>query len=437
MIAPFIINYQSWKTELIPILVISLFFIYILGQQRKIFEAWYMNFLKKEELNTIFESFPGGICLIENNKILKMNEEFKNTFVLDSSENSPLNENQNFNDEKKDSAILISDIRAPLKSVLHNFLEKIKNKNNTTVTEEVQLELTQNKKNNFLMTVHQISQVHNKFLLYFINIDELKTAQQMLELQQMTLINSSKMAALGQMSNGIAHEINTPLAIICSKSQQSHDRLGNGADLDKNFILTGLKKIMNTGFRIGHIISSLQRFSRESAQDPVEYISIDSLIQDSIDLCKTKFSNHNVTIEFQSKLPPNFKTHCQPGQISQVIVNLLNNSFDALIQNETPIKWIKVFSMLVDSTDKIRILIKDNGPGIPVELRDHIMNPFFTTKEIGKGTGLGLSVSKGIIESHQGKLFFNFNSKCTEVIIEIPSQGILQNSIQPKKSDVA
>ncbi len=108
----------------------------------------------------------------------------------------------------------------------------------------------------------------------------------------------------------------------------------------------------------------------------------------------------------------------RPTQISQVLLNLLNNSFDAI--EERAEKWIRV-RFEINSNKKILIIkVTDSGDGIPNEIVHKMMNPFFTTKDIGKGTGLGLSISKGIIEEHGGHLIYNAQSKNTEFVVELP-----------------
>ena len=123
-------------------------------------------------------------------------------------------------------------------------------------------------------------------------------------------------------------------------------------------------------------------------------------------------------------IEPGLEIACRPTQIAQVLVNLINNSRDAVSNlNE---KWIKVE---VDKTDdNIIIAITDSGPGIPASVRAKMFNPFFTTKEVGVGTGLGLSISAGIIKSHNGQLRLASKSKNTRFEVVLPIVQVAQKA---------
>jgi signal transduction histidine kinase len=109
--------------------------------------------------------------------------------------------------------------------------------------------------------------------------------------------------------------------------------------------------------------------------------------------------------------------NCQEVQISQVLLNLIQNAVDA-IEAQTTKKWIKLEILPVSNTCQIRVT--DSGLGIPISLQDKILQPFFTTKDIGKGTGLGLSISSSIVREHGGQFFYDKDSPNTSFVIEIP-----------------
>jgi signal transduction histidine kinase len=117
-----------------------------------------------------------------------------------------------------------------------------------------------------------------------------------------------------------------------------------------------------------------------------------------LDLCRERFASNGIALEL--KADQNMEVYCRPTEIGQVILNLLNNAFDASQLGS----GAKVSIHARKIKNQVEILVEDNGKGISREIEDKIMQPFFTTKEVGKGTGLGLSISKGIIESHQGTL---------------------------------
>jgi signal transduction histidine kinase len=117
----------------------------------------------------------------------------------------------------------------------------------------------------------------------------------------------------------------------------------------------------------------------------------------------------------------NLTIQCRPSEISQVLLNLLNNAFDAV--EDLPQRWVKIDVKEVD--DQVNLTVTDSGQGIDVALRDKIMQPFFTTKPVGKGTGLGLSISSGIVESHHGKFVLDPKSPFTSFQMTLPKR---QNS---------
>jgi signal transduction histidine kinase len=119
-----------------------------------------------------------------------------------------------------------------------------------------------------------------------------------------------------------------------------------------------------------------------------------------------------------------FTFECRASQIEQVLLNLLSNSIDSI--SDLPEKWIKI--EILPQKDSFTLRFTDSGKGIPMQIADRIMEPFFTTKAVGKGTGLGLSISKGLIESHNGQLLYNNKSKNTEFTIQLPIKQSSSNS---------
>ncbi len=141
-------------------------------------------------------------------------------------------------------------------------------------------------------------------------------------------------------------------------------------------------------------------FSRDSSGDPFEPTTIKIILDDTLSLCEQKILYKNVKLVVSGNLETSLM--CRSSQISQVIMNLIGNSLDAI--ETLPEKWIKI--SVTSSAQNIEVLFMDSGPGIPDFIVDRMMQPFYTTKEVGKGTGLGLSISLGIMASHGGELTY-------------------------------
>ncbi len=245
------------------------------------------------------------------------------------------------------------------------------------------------------------------------DLTEQKNAYSQLEKQRSLMIETSKMASLGEMASGIAHEINNPLAIILGKTALLKELVGRN-NSDAATIIKHLERIESTSLRISKIIKGLRTFSRNAEKDPLTASVLSLIFEDTFELCKERFRTSSVELIVEQ--PNDLKIYCRPVQLVQVFLNLLNNAYDA-IQN-CPDRWVKVHTLV--ENDRVRINFIDCGPGIPEDIAPKIMNPFFTTKDVGKGTGLGLSIARGIIEDHHGKLWLDRTHPNTCFAIELP-----------------
>ena len=240
--------------------------------------------------------------------------------------------------------------------------------------------------------------------------------RQLTEAQGM-LVNTAKMAALGEMAGGIAHEINTPLGTIQLVSEQLTDLISD-EKLDKAAMADSVQIIIRTVQRIGAIVRGLKTFSRDGTKDALNLFPLSQIVTDATALCGEKIKYNCIKLEIDP-IPDGVTAYCRPVQISQVLLNLINNSCDAIAT--LPEKWIRISVSAVDGS--VLLTVTDSGKGISESVRAKIFQPFFTTKEIGKGTGLGLSISKGIIEAHRGSLGIDAASPNTRFVIKIPSQA--------------
>jgi PAS domain S-box-containing protein len=242
------------------------------------------------------------------------------------------------------------------------------------------------------------------------DITDSKQAEATLISQREKLMAAAKMSSLGEMAGGIAHEINNPLAIIIGKITQLKRRLVDQVD--------DLLVIENTAKRISAIIKGLSAFSRNAENDKMEKVLVPILIQDTLELSKERFRFSSIELKLViNKNDYEVYITGRASQLLQVLINLLNNAFDAVEKLED--KWVEI---KVSSNNGIcTISVTDSGRGIPQDILNKMMTPFFTTKEVGKGTGLGLSISRAIIEEHHGKLYYDTTSPNTRFVIELPS----------------
>lgn len=258
------------------------------------------------------------------------------------------------------------------------------------------------------------------------DVTEKVLAANRLEIERAKSVSQAKMAALGEMASGIAHEINNPITIILNRFSLIK-KMAEENNFNHALMSNEIDKIETTFHRIVKIIRGLKAFSRNADRDPKISCDINSIIDETLELCSERLREHGVQLKLigmDSKL----YFSCRPSQISQVLLNLLNNSFDAIENSEQP--WITIEIASKESSKNLSfvIIVTDSGQGIPETVRQKMMDPFFTTKEVGKGTGLGLPISKGIIEEHGGTLIYDAQFKNTRFIIELPLEEEIPSS---------
>jgi len=266
---------------------------------------------------------------------------------------------------------------------------------------------------------------------------ELEDTLKRLHATQDQLIQSEKMASLGQLTAGIAHEIQNPLNFVNNFSEGAlevvDEFLATDDLMERKDLADELKgsliKIHEHGKRAERIVKSMLQHSRQGT-DEKEIADINQLLHEAVNLAYHGMrANHK---DFQCIIEENMQSDLPKAEVVQqdmnrVFLNLANNAFYAMrekvLYNNGDKSLLKISTSL--KNDKIEIRLKDNGPGIPKNIADKIFEPFFTTKPSGQGTGLGLSMSFDIIKNrHQGSLQLDSKeNEYTEFIITIPVKG--------------
>ena len=226
---------------------------------------------------------------------------------------------------------------------------------------------------------------------------EMERREQELRDKQEQLVQAGKLATLGELTTGVAHELNNPLNNIGLYVGNVIDRI-HMDELEIERVLSDLEKAMGQVRKATEIISHLRTFGR-AAPVTFEPVDVDEVIERALSLMQEQLRLRAIEVDLDL-CPGELIVLGNPIQLEQIFINLLTNARDAL--EETDEKLIRIGSAL--ERDRIKIVFADNGPGIPPLLAQRVFDPFFTTKEVGTGTGLGLSITYSIVKEHGGDI---------------------------------
>jgi two-component system NtrC family sensor kinase len=227
------------------------------------------------------------------------------------------------------------------------------------------------------------------------------------------LINSEKLASMGQMAAGVAHELNNPLSTILLYSHILQRKLQGRDDLDHD-----LKLMSEESERCKKIIGNLLDFARQS-RVRIEPVSVEELVSSAADGAACNLPpNPEGEVQIEVDVTPGLYADLDRDQMTQVLVNLIKNGAEAM---EGRSGVVRVTARPQADTGRVRFSVSDQGSGISAGAKDKVFQPFFTTKSIGKGTGLGLPISYGIVKMHQGNIWFDSEPGIgTTFHVEIP-----------------
>ncbi|HLI09231.1 MAG TPA: ATP-binding protein [Ktedonobacteraceae bacterium] len=248
--------------------------------------------------------------------------------------------------------------------------------------------------------------------------EEIQRREQELREKQEQLVQAGKLATLGELTTGVAHELNNPLNNIGLFIGNAIDLIElNVVESDPERVLYELQNAMQQVRKATEIISHLRTFGR-AASVSYEPVSIGQVIQSALSLMQEQLRLREIDVQLH--LPQEqLVVRGNAIQLEQVFINLLTNARDAVAR--MPRKAITI--TCTRQKNLLEISFRDSGPGIPVGLEQRIFDPFFTTKEVGAGTGLGLSITYGIIKDHQGAISVeNHPGEGAVFLIQLPLQ---------------
>ena len=249
-----------------------------------------------------------------------------------------------------------------------------------------------------------------------VDITERKEMEAQIEANKAQMVASARLSALGMMAGNIAHEINNPVGIIHALASDLMDMVKEEGAAPPSMVTRSSARIRETANRIARIVKSLRQISREGSGDKLQPAPIAKILDETLEICGARFKANAVKLQLPENIPE-LSVHCREVQIAQVLLNLLQNAFDAVVDEQGE-RWVHLDVEVRDESAVISVT--DSGPGVPLELRSRIMEPFFTTKAVGKGTGLGLSLSRNIAEEHGGKLEYSEESGHTRFSLTLP-----------------
>ncbi|MCE7874151.1 GAF domain-containing protein, partial [bacterium CPR1] len=240
------------------------------------------------------------------------------------------------------------------------------------------------------------------------HFQDLSDALRRVQESEVQLVQSSKLAAVGQLAAGVAHELNTPLNSILLAAETASELVESSPERARKH----LELTVRSGLRARDIVAKLLYYARDAREGKVE-ADLNQVVRDTLELHGHQLRLSGLEVECElAELP---RISMCPNEIQQVLVNLLLNARDVLPAGG------KVWVRTRRQDSWLELEVEDSGPGVPKEAAEKIFDPFFTTKPIGQGTGLGLSVSRQILERHGGTLRLEESRRGARFVLALPA----------------
>ncbi len=235
-----------------------------------------------------------------------------------------------------------------------------------------------------------------------------QTKSQEITLMKKELYQLRKMATVGELSGGLVHEINQPLGSLILNCQELIMRMDETKQCEPKEMKSFLEDMLGQMDLIAKIVRNMRAFSRSEENETPESFDLNELVQETISFIGNQFSKHNIELhlDLDSELP---SVVGFPIRIQQVVMNLLSNARDAMAESIKPTRTLNLSTQRIITSDHqqaFKVIIQDNGNGIPDSIKDKIFQPLFTTKDRDHGTGLGLPISREIVEELGGQIQF-------------------------------
>lgn len=265
---------------------------------------------------------------------------------------------------------------------------------------------------------HQLPRGERVHVAITNDISKRVTVQKQVERQQRELLQAQKLAAVGEFAAGLGHEINNPLAIIAGTAGMLVEEFESDGAPGADRVIDDLKQIEETVLRIRSIADGLKTLARDNDETPIVPERLSEILEQTRQICEPLLRKKGV--RFDVDVPDDLEVTTNRVQIEQVLVNLISNALHAVENLEDP--WISIQGEPARS-GMVRVRVTDAGNLTDPEVVERMLQPFFTTKEVGEGTGLGLSISRALMERLGGALTFDATAKNTTFCLDIPSEG--------------